>query len=269
MKAKCIVADSGGTSTKWMVVLNEHEQVYLETRSLHPRNINNTREVVDELRSILADFDAPVFFYGAGCSSTENQDFLKSLFREAGMRHVEVHTDILGVCRGLCGNEPGIVAILGTGSVLANYDGQHIVERYGGYGAVIGDEGSGMNFGKLVVKHALQEKTWEHELTTLFDSREKLLGMLSGKEVFTWLSTLPLRIQSDTFDGLHHLNFEQFVALYFGEIPKGTSIHVSGSYGFHKHIMLNEVLLQNGYHLGKCVQNPLAELARYHLVNLM
>lgn len=269
MEAKCIVADSGGTSTKWMVVLNEHEQVYLETRSLHPRNINNTGEVVDELRSMLADFDAPIYFYGAGCGSAENRDFLKSLFVEAGMRHIEVYPDILGVCRGLCGSEPGTVAIMGTGSVLAQYDGTQIVERYGGYGAIIGDEGSGINFGKLVVKHALQEKEWEHELTTLFDSREKLLGMLAGKDAFSWLGTLPLRIQSDTFKQLHHMNFEQFVDLYFGEIPAGTAIHVSGSYGFHKHIMLNEVLLQKGYHLGKCVQNPLSELARYHLVNLM
>ncbi len=267
MKAQFILADSGGTSTKWSVVLSEHEQVTVQTRSLHPRNIHDRSVIIDELKSMFSDFDVPVFFYGAGCSSEQNKMLLQGIFADAGFSSVTIETDILGICRALLGSSPGYAAILGTGSILVHYDGEKIQERFGGFGSIIGDEGSGMHFGKLLVRYALELDEWSSELEVLFGSKDKLYAQLTQLDVFQWLGSLAHRMQNPHMDFLHEKNLKLFIDYYVSKLAPGELIHVGGSYGYYKQIQFNNALKAAGYEMGTCVQNPLEKLAHYHLLN--
>src|SRR5207237_4016708 len=46
------------------------------------------------------------------------------------------------------GNEPGIVVIAGTGSIVYGRNAQHVAARAGGWGHILGDEGSGYWIGR-------------------------------------------------------------------------------------------------------------------------
>ena len=50
------------------------------------------------------------------------------------------------------GHEPGVVIIAGTGSIAYGHNGQGQAARAGGWGYVLGDEGSGYWIGR----HALR-----------------------------------------------------------------------------------------------------------------
>lgn len=267
MKAKFILADSGGTSTKWCIVMSEHEHVNVETRSLHPRNIVDRASVIDELKSMFMDFDVPVYFYGAGCASELNKGILMSIFTDAGFKEVTIESDILGICKALLGDNAGYAAILGTGSILVHYDGKQITQRLGGFGPIIGDEGSGLNFGKILVRYALEMDTWSKELEVLFESKDKIYAQLAQQDVFSWLGSLAHRMQSPHMDFLHEKNIEAFIQAYLHLIPTSEKIHIGGSYGYYKQTLLAHQFKTAGYDIGTCVQNPLEKLAHYHLIN--
>ena len=102
-----------------------------------------------ERHSLLRDDVAEIWIYAAGAVSEEmtveiTRDF-RIFFRNA---EVKVCSDMLGAARAVCGDEPGIVGILGTGSNSCLYDGKQIEVQGLGGGYVLGDEGSGAWVGR-------------------------------------------------------------------------------------------------------------------------
>ena len=71
---------------------------------------------------------------------------------------VEVNSDLLAAARALCGKEPGIACILGTGSNSCFYDGKQIAWQVPALGFILGDEGSGANLGKRLVSDLLKNQ---------------------------------------------------------------------------------------------------------------
>lgn len=101
---------------------------------------------------LLRDEVSEIWIYAAGAVSEEmigeiSRDF-RLFFRNA---EVKVCSDMLGAARAVCGDEPGIVGILGTGSNSCLYDGEQIVVQGLGGGYVLGDEGSGAWAGKRLL----------------------------------------------------------------------------------------------------------------------
>lgn len=101
---------------------------------------------------LLRDEVSEIWIYAAGAVSEEmtweiSRDF-RLFFRNA---EVKVCSDMLGAARAVCGDEPGIVGILGTGSNSCLYDGEQIAVQGLGGGYVLGDEGSGAWAGKRLL----------------------------------------------------------------------------------------------------------------------
>ena len=69
-------------------------------------------------------------------------------------RHVSVHGDIDISLWGAFGDEDGIVLAVGTGSVLARQQ-NGAMHRLGGYGFMLGDEGSGAWIGREALRRTL------------------------------------------------------------------------------------------------------------------
>jgi glucosamine kinase len=68
---------------------------------------------------------------------------------------VEIVTDAITAARGALGDQAGILAAIGTGSVFAVQRGGTI-RQYGGYGFLLGDEGSGASLGRALLSRALR-----------------------------------------------------------------------------------------------------------------
>src|SRR5437867_2199545 len=63
-----------------------------------------------------------------------------------------VENDLKAAAIATCGDEKGIVCILGTGSNCCYYDGKKIQQGNAGLGYVLGDEASGAYFGKKILQ---------------------------------------------------------------------------------------------------------------------
>ena len=68
---------------------------------------------------------------------------------------VKIVTDAVTATRGALGDQDGILAAIGTGSVFAVQRGGTI-RQYGGYGFLLGDEGSGASLGRALLSRALR-----------------------------------------------------------------------------------------------------------------
>ena len=62
---------------------------------------------------------------------------------------------MLGACRAVCGDRPGIVGILGTGSNACYYDGRQIVYQPVSTGFILGDYGSANHVGRRLLQDYL------------------------------------------------------------------------------------------------------------------
>jgi glucosamine kinase len=158
-----LIADSGSTKTEW--VLLHHNQVVCtaHTQGINPYFQNST-QIEDILRQELLPSLVPhqpeqitqVFYYGAGCSAPDPiatvTSPLRNFFPKATL---EVQHDLLAAARAACGNQPGIAAILGTGSNSCLFDGNQITANQPSLGFMLGDEGSGGYIGKQLLRKFL------------------------------------------------------------------------------------------------------------------
>lgn len=122
------------------------------------------REVSDLLAAVLAQASAlmpkgtepvPRIVLGlAGASESGAAARLKAALPYA---HVEVTGDIDISLAGAFGGGDGIVMAVGTGSVLARQRGGQM-QRIGGYGFILGDEGSGAWLGREALRRCLHAR---------------------------------------------------------------------------------------------------------------
>lgn len=141
--------EAGGTKTTLLI----HRDGKTEEIALPGFNPNRYSEDFEKslIQKITIDRGSEVFFYGAGLLEEANKQVVRDLFERLYKIVPTVYDDMTGAARAGFGNEPGLVAIMGTGGGAAFYDGQKIVKRNGGYGYLIDDYGGGLELGKIIL----------------------------------------------------------------------------------------------------------------------
>ncbi|MET0244308.1 MAG: N-acetylglucosamine kinase, partial [Flavitalea sp.] len=168
-----LIADSGATKCEWCYIDGRKKKHQFTTQGISPYFLNTAEieallrlELVPGLTKAVID---EVFYYGTGCKNPENvKSIKKAISKVFPDAKVEVATDLMGAARALCGDEKGIVSILGTGSNSCYFDGKKIKKNSPGLGYVLGDEGSGAYLGKKVLQYYLYN-TFDDELRYKFD----------------------------------------------------------------------------------------------------
>lgn len=267
MEVKYLIADSGGSSTTWALVFRNNDVRFVQTGSLHPKYAFSDPGILKELQEQFRGLNAPFYFYGAGCSSEAVQQEMKAFLKQAGFPEAKVYPDTLAACRALYGNEAGWVGILGTGSILVQYDGSKIIQRIGGYGSLVGDEGSGFYFGKLLVRYLLETPEWEASWSELFESKQALLSKLAGADAQKWISGLAFESAHLDFDFLHRENAELFRDMYCSKVADLDEIAFIGTYGFEQRKIFSETFQKRKIALKKCLADPMENLLYYHRMN--
>ena len=102
---------------------------------------------------------------------------------------IRVETDGFTAVRGALGDQDGIVAAIGTGSVFAAQRGVQ-VRHLGGWGLVLGDEGSGAWIGRAILSAALRAVDGFQPMTPLLAALIDTHGGPSGVVSFS-LSARP------------------------------------------------------------------------------
>jgi N-acetylglucosamine kinase-like BadF-type ATPase len=282
-----LIADSGSTKTDWRLIDGQEKIRQMSTAGINPY-FQSTEEIAASAikGGLLPSFDAEkldaaavkeIFFYGAGCGAEAKkktvEEALRSSFSKA---QIVVETDMLGAARALCGKEPGIAAILGTGMNTCYYDGVNIIDNKPSLGYVLGDEGSGAHIGKAFIQAFLNKELPEaisKRFTERFSlSKEEILDhvyrqpypnrFLASFSKFIY-QNLKEQYIIDLVASCFHLFFEKHVCRY--EKHKELQLSCTGSVAFYYSNILRAVAAEKGIALRTIVENPIAGLTLYHL----
>lgn len=155
-----LIATSGSTRTEWALVEDTRLIQHAFTEGLNP-SFQSRREISRSVRLELPEIffkkrPEQVYYYGAGCTSDEKKNVLKTSLVAQFRALVWVESDLLAAARGLFGREAGIACMLGTSSNSCLYDGEYIVKSVPAGGYILGDEGSGAVLGKLFLSDVLK-----------------------------------------------------------------------------------------------------------------
>lgn len=273
-----LIADSGSTKTDWCLVENGENILRFQTRGTNPF-FQTEEEILEEIETALLPGlkgvePSSVYFYGAGCAFPEKNEII----RRAVSRHlpvpVEVGSDLLAAARALCGNEPGIACILGTGSNSCQYDGKEIVKNVSPLGFILGDEGSGAVLGKLLIGDVLKDQL-PPTLKDLFLSQYELTPASIMDRVYRqpfpnrFLAGFsPFILEHLDEPAVWELVTRSFLAFFTRNVKQydyyDLPVYLVGSVAWHYQAVLKEIAFDLGIGLGTIIQSPMEGLIRYH-----
>jgi len=161
-------------------------------------------EVVRVCRTALAQAgaDGPVDALWAGLAGAGRAvaaEGVEAGLQRAGLaRRVAVGTDVEAAFQAAFPVGSGILLVAGTGSVAQARGADGRTARVGGWGPVLGDEGSGYSMGCTALKALLQGEDGRGPATRLRDPLLEVMGIGAGAEepgheVVAWLATAERR----------------------------------------------------------------------------
>lgn len=275
-----LIADSGGSKTDWRLIDKNGKISQVSAPGFNPYY-----QPIDDLINSLRDNIVPkvngdcvdkIFFYGAGVSSGKNEQSVKNAFREFfPAADIEIGWDLLAAARALCGHEPGIACIIGTGSNSCYYDGEKIAGNVANLGWILADEGSGAYIGKTILIDYLRDKL-PVDLAKSFAvryplSREEFLEKVYQEEKpSAFLGTFTKFV----FDNLknpycYNLVYNSFSDFYENNVMKyenfqNLKVHFVGSIAYHFSDILRQVANDKGITVKNILEGPIAGLTLYH-----
>lgn len=274
-----LIVDSGSTKALWCLVDNGIVMQEITTTGINPYITSSemiSAIVQLEIISVLQAVPNAIFFYGAGCSSFENKKLIEVALREINRNaKIEVEHDLLSVARALCQNEVGIAVILGTGSNSCLYNGNFIVQSTPSLGYILGDEGSGSFIGKQFLADIWYDRVPQNlrdlflaefpfELNYYLNKVYKEPNANAFLASFCkWIST---HKDNSYVQNLLKNSFTQFIEKQIKPygVHISNTIHCVGSIAYYFKNEWKDVILENGYKLGKMEQVPMAGLIQYH-----
>lgn len=276
-----LIADCGSSKIDWCLIdANGEVKGRFNTPGMNA--VMLTREEMiqrlgEEFAPEITDFAAgvtDVHFYGAGCISPKVCDSVADAIREyLPGANIEVFSDLLAAARALCGHQPGIACIMGTGSNSCYYDGEKIVDNVSPLGYILGDEGSGAVLGRRLVGDVLKGQL-PAELCAQFLEQNRLdrLGII--ERVYRqpgankWLASLsPFLLQHIDVPQVRAIVESEFNAFFVRNIKhygqKG-AINFTGSIAHYYRPILEEAARRNGFTVGTVLKAPMEGLIAYH-----
>lgn len=119
---------------------------------------------------------------GLGLAGANAAGMAEALRRALPFARIRVETDGIAAVKGALGARDGIVCAVGTGSVFAAQIGGRI-RQIGGWGLVLGDEGSGAWLGRALLREALRAAEGFREgtplLTDVLDGHGGVEGVIA------------------------------------------------------------------------------------------
>ena len=275
-----LIADAGSTKTDWLFLSKQKEIIPLKSAGLNPI-VTTAREIDQRLSAIFKELSETakveeIHFFGAGCWNEATcmiiHNALQKYFPNAA---IEVDSDIFGAVRASCGDLPGIVCILGTGSNTCLFDGKKISKGVPSLGYILGDEGSGMYLGKELIKHYFYQEL-PKDLHAFFkdtytvDKEELIQKVYREKEANQYLASfVPFIAKHRKHPFLQQLLkrvFNQFIERHLLKYPehKTLPIHFIGSISFHFKTELVACLVEKKLQVGQILKQPINALGNYY-----
>lgn len=274
-----LIADSGSTKTDWCYADDGRVLKRITSQGINPfhQDADDIYRIVKDnmLTNIGGEIPCSLYFYGSGCRADISYVVVNALKRVFPTDiSIEVHSDLLGAARGVCGRNPGIACILGTGSNSCVYDGNDIIQNIPPLGYILGDEGSGAVLGRNFL-NALFKKRLSSEISDCFLSecgitvddairrvyREPLANMfLASISQFIHRHIVEPELRGLVIDNFRSFFRNNVLAYNRPDLEVG----VVGSIGYYYSAELSEAAEAEGVKLSNVVRSPMDGLLQYH-----
>jgi len=275
-----LIADSGSTKTSWCIAESGNSLQTVQTSGINPYFQSKeeicgrlTQELLPRLEVKTSAIEA-VYFYGAGCAFEKVEIVKDAIGNVMDIPVVEVYTDLLAAARGVCGRNPGIACILGTGSNSCFYDGKHIVHNVSPLGYILGDEGGGAVLGKLLVGDLLKDMMPEelkdkflkqYDLTPAFIIDRVYRKPFPNRFLAGLSPFLAENIHEPMIYALVLNSFKSFIVRNVMKYDYHTwPVHFTGSIAYYYQDILKQAAAETGIQLGIVAKSPLEGLITFH-----
>lgn len=283
MSKTILLADSGATKAEWCL-LKARKKKILFTQGISPYFMDESgiRQMLqNELIPHLGknDLDA-VYYYGTGCSNPAHVKMLtKALQSVIPSDEVKVDSDLMGAARALCGRNPGVASILGTGSNSCYYNGKRIVKNSPGLGFILGDEGSGAYIGRKVLQHVLYN-TFEDVLMEKFQARYHTNRLEIFDRVYRqplpnrYLATFALFVSENRghymIENIIEDSFNDFFFTHLYKYKESwkNPLHFVGGVAYAFKDVLISLCETYGLQAGRIMKHPMEGLIEFHQSDL-
>ncbi len=277
-----LIADSGSTKTSWRLIDGTNPARNFSTVGYNPHYLQT-----DEIQKSLTDtlliqlgfsptLVKEVHFYGAGCSSKRENKTVRDALNEVFPKSKNnVDHDLLAAARAACGREAGIACILGTGSNSCSYNGKDIIDGVPSLGFIMGDEGSGAQLGRLLLK-AFFYREMPTDIKAVFDkeyglTKDEMISKVYHESMPSRYVAQFSRFYTDHkehpfIQKLLHKNFHEFLTRHVVKYEncQQLPIHYIGSIAFYFRDVLETVMNELNLKPGRFIRNPLDRLEEYH-----
>ncbi len=181
--------DSGGTEMRGCLLRNDG--VVLARAVVPAANFNKLRGEIAPTVLALAELlchkaqvaraeIALAGFCGTGVGRPADRQLLTDVLQQAQLaQKIVVESDALAALTGAFAGGPGIIVSAGTGAIAHGRTHEGKIVRVGGWGYLIGDEGSGYYLAKQALNAALKAWDGRGESTQLRAVFEKHFGVTS------------------------------------------------------------------------------------------
>lgn len=276
-----LIADSGSTKCDWRLVAGDKSYSDFKSIGINPY-FHNEDIIEAELKKVpgiaeFADKVTALFFYGAGCSSTDLKRIVdRGLGRVFTNAQIYVDHDLVAAAFSVYDDEPCIACILGTGSNSCHFDGDIVREEVPALAYILGDEGSGSYFGKKLLTDFLYKKLPEEMHQRLIDE------MALNK------NTIMDRVYMKPHANVYLASFMPFITSCKSQeyvqdmvregLGRFIDIHVKcfrdahtvksnfiGSVAHYQEDILREVAHDKELPVGKIIKKPIDGLYDYHI----
>jgi len=276
-----LIADSGSTKADWKILHSDGEITNQSTRGFNP--FLQDSETIEA--GLLTDFDdslekskaTSVYYYGAGCSDKNRNSIvevaLQKIFPNA---KITVNHDLLASARAVCGVQPGVACILGTGSNSCLYDGIEIIDNVENMGFLVGDEGSGSHIGKELLRGYFYREMPKDILEDFEESypeghRGILDKIYDNPKPNVYIASFSKFLSTHKSDPyIQHLVFKSFDEFVRRHVLKydgcqNLKIHFVGSVAYYFKEILEIVLASYDLEMGNVIKKPIDRLVEFHL----
>lgn len=276
-----LVVDSGSYKSDWMFTPKDGPPITLRTRGLNPFFVPEKEilKTVQQFQGIAPYVPkiTEIYFFGSGCTSPDRREMvsnaLSAVFKNS---FISVDTDLIGSAYATCGEDPGYIATIGTGSSLSYFDSNQVQPSKIGLGYVLGDIGSGTWFGKKLITAYLY-KSMPKELRESFQSIYSVDKETVIKKVYNQPTPNVYLASFAPFMSEHRSHpytqallltgFDKFIQTSIQAYPEYqlNRFHFVGSIAYFFSRELKEVCLNHQVKIGKIIRQPIQHLYEYVL----
>ena len=272
-----IVVEAGATKSDWRILDGTAERrlllpgINVSTISLE----ENFRTLADGLMQAGVSHLDGFYLYTAGIVTPEVTKAITAHVRSlVAADEVEIHDDLVAAARSVLGLNPGIVAILGTGSNACSWDGERVSFKARSGGFILGDEGGGASLGKRfladLIKGLVPDPLAE-EFGKSFDASYEgiVKGVYRSPAPAAYLGSFApwlLERYSDPYvKSLIDGNFRSFIERLLLRYDTSSSpVGVVGGWGFVCQDIFRGLCSGYGIRTGEFVREPVSGLVKFH-----